>query len=91
MLHGEKIYLKYRKLKENVEVLETKIDELDLSKRAKNCLKREKIYTVRDILKKDPDELMKIKNFGKKSLDEIRKELQEKFQLDYDEIQKGGA
>lgn len=75
----------------NVEVLETKIDELDLSKRAKNCLKREKIYTVRDILKKDPDELMKIKNFGKKSLDEIRKELQEKFQLDYDEIQKGGA
>ncbi|SHE73037.1 DNA-directed RNA polymerase subunit alpha [Marinitoga hydrogenitolerans DSM 16785] len=75
----------------NIEILETKIDELDLSKRAKNCLKREKIHTVRDILKKDPDELMKIKNFGKKSLDEIRKELQEKFQLDYDEIQKGGA
>ncbi|KLO22618.1 DNA-directed RNA polymerase subunit alpha [Marinitoga sp. 1197] len=75
----------------NIEILETKIDELDLSKRAKNCLKREKIHTVRDILKKDPDELMKIKNFGKKSLDEIRKELKEKFQLDYDEIQKGGA
>lgn len=75
----------------NIEVLETKIDELDLSKRAKNCLKREKIHTVRDILKKDPEELMKIKNFGKKSLDEIRKELLEKFQLDYDEIQKGGA
>ncbi|WP_129409955.1 DNA-directed RNA polymerase subunit alpha [Marinitoga lauensis] len=75
----------------NIEILETKIDELDLSKRAKNCLKREKIHTVRDILKKDPEELMKIKNFGKKSLDEIRKELQEKFQLDYDEIQKGGA
>ncbi|AEX85268.1 DNA-directed RNA polymerase subunit alpha [Marinitoga sp. 1135] len=75
----------------SLEVLETRIDELDLSKRAKNCLKREKINTVRDILKKDPDELMKIKNFGKKSLDEIRKELKEKFQLDYDEIQKGGA
>jgi len=75
----------------NIEILETKIDELDLSKRAKNCLKREKINTVRDILKKDPEELMKIKNFGKKSLDEIKKELKEKFQLDYDEIQKGGA
>jgi DNA-directed RNA polymerase subunit alpha len=75
----------------SIEVLETKIDELDLSKRAKNCLKREKINTVRDILKKDPEELMRIKNFGKKSLDEIRKELLEKFQLDYDEIQKGGA
>ncbi|KAF2955984.1 DNA-directed RNA polymerase subunit alpha [Marinitoga sp. 38H-ov] len=75
----------------SIEILETKIDELDLSKRAKNCLKREKIHTVRDILKKDPEELMRIKNFGKKSLDEIRKELIEKFQLDYDEIQKGGA
>ncbi|MCP5455622.1 MAG: DNA-directed RNA polymerase subunit alpha [Thermotogae bacterium] len=66
------------------EILDTSIDNLDLTKRAKNCLKRERINTVGELFKKTPEELMKIKNFGKKSLDEIRKELKDKFDVDYD-------
>jgi DNA-directed RNA polymerase subunit alpha len=68
------------------EILDTLIDNLDLTKRAKNCLKRERINTVAEILKKTPEELMKIKNFGKKSLDEIRKELKDKFGIDYEKL-----
>lgn len=47
------------------------IEELDLSVRAYNCLKRANIYTVGDLLKKTERELMDIKNFGKKSADEV--------------------
>jgi len=68
------------------EILDNPIDNLDLTKRAKNCLKRERINTVGELLAKTPDELMKIKNFGKKSLDEIMKEIKDKFGVDYDEI-----
>ncbi|BBE30923.1 DNA-directed RNA polymerase subunit alpha [Tepiditoga spiralis] len=68
------------------EILETSIDNLDLTKRAKNCLKRERINVIGELFKKTPEELMKIKNFGKKSLDEIRKELIDKFGLDYDKV-----
>ena len=68
------------------ELLDTPIDSLDLTKRAKNCLKREKIDTIRDLLKKRPEDLLKIKNFGKKSMEEVRKELKEKFDIDYDKL-----
>lgn len=68
------------------ELLDTPIDSLDLTKRAKNCLKREKIDTLRDLLKKRPEDLLKIKNFGKKSMEEVRKELKEKFDIDYDKL-----
>lgn len=47
------------------------IEELELSVRAYNCLKRANIYTVGDLLKKTERELMDIKNFGKKSADEV--------------------
>lgn len=67
-------------------LLDTPIDSLDLTKRAKNCLKREKIDTIRDLLKKRPEDLLKIKNFGKKSMEEVRKELKEKFDIDYDKL-----
>ncbi|MDN5343333.1 DNA-directed RNA polymerase subunit alpha [Oceanotoga sp. DSM 15011] len=68
------------------EIIETPIDNLDLTKRAKNCLKRERINTVGELFKKTPEELMKIKNFGRKSLDEIKKELEDKFQIDYEKL-----
>jgi DNA-directed RNA polymerase subunit alpha len=51
--------------------LELSIEELELSVRAYNCLKRANIYTVGDLLKKSERELMDIKNFGKKSADEV--------------------
>lgn len=51
--------------------LDLSIEELELSVRAYNCLKRANIYTVGDLLKKSERELMDIKNFGKKSADEV--------------------
>ncbi len=50
---------------------EMSIEELELSVRAYNCLKRANIYTVGDLLKKTERELMDIKNFGKKSAEEV--------------------
>jgi DNA-directed RNA polymerase subunit alpha len=50
---------------------ELSIEELELSVRAYNCLKRANIYTVADLLKKTERELMDIKNFGKKSAEEV--------------------
>ena len=47
------------------------IEELELSVRAYNCLKRANIYTVGDLLKKSERDLMDIKNFGKKSAEEV--------------------
>ncbi len=70
----------------STEIVETSIDNLDLTKRAKNCLKRERINNVGELLNKTPEELMKIKNFGRKSLEEIKKELEEKFNIEYEKL-----
>ena len=51
--------------------LETPIEELDLSVRAYNCLKRAAIHTIQDITTISEDEMMKIRNLGKKSLKEV--------------------
>lgn len=52
-------------------VLEMTIEELDLSVRAFNCLKRAGVNTVNDLINKSPDEMMKVRNLGKKSLEEV--------------------
>ncbi|MFC1617375.1 DNA-directed RNA polymerase subunit alpha [Candidatus Margulisiibacteriota bacterium] len=52
------------------------IDDLELSARSSNCLKRAGIETVKQLVEKDLSELIKIKNFGKKSADEINEKLQ---------------
>jgi len=51
--------------------LEMTIEELDLSVRAFNCLKRAGVNTVQDLVNKSPDEMMKVRNLGKKSLEEV--------------------
>ena len=51
--------------------LETPIEELDLSVRAYNCLKRDAIHTLQDLTSKSESEMMKIRNLGKKSLKEV--------------------
>lgn len=51
--------------------LEMTIEELDLSVRAFNCLKRAGVNTVNDLVTKTPDEMMKVRNLGKKSLEEV--------------------
>uniref|UniRef100_A0A7C4RWX5 DNA-directed RNA polymerase subunit alpha n=1 Tax=Fervidobacterium thailandense TaxID=1008305 RepID=A0A7C4RWX5_9BACT len=58
-----------------------KIEELDLSARSLNCLKRDKIETIGDLLSRTEEDLMKIKNFGQKSLEEVKEKLKEKFGL----------
>ena len=56
-------------------VLEMTIEELDLSVRSFNCLKRAGINTVKDLISKSEDEMMKVRNLGKKSLEEVRNKL----------------
>lgn len=52
-------------------ILSKSVEELDLSLRSFNCLKRANLDTVKDIVSKDIEELKKIKNFGKKSVQEV--------------------
>ena len=57
-------------------VLQMTIDELDLSVRSFNCLKRANINTVEDLVNKTGEDMMKVRNMGKKSLDEVQKKLE---------------
>jgi DNA-directed RNA polymerase subunit alpha len=57
--------------KGNEKVLEMTIEELDLSVRSFNCLKRAGINTVGDLINKSKDDMMKVRNLGKKSLEEV--------------------
>ena len=52
-------------------VLETTIEELDLSVRSYNCLKRAGINTVQDLTNKSENDMMKVRNLGRKSLEEV--------------------
>ena len=52
-------------------VLETSIEELELSVRSFNCLKRAGIATVEDLTNRSESDMMKVRNLGKKSLDEV--------------------
>ena len=56
--------------------LEMTIEELDLSVRSFNCLKRAGINTVEDLVNKSEDEMMKVRNLGRKSLEEVIAKLQ---------------
>ena len=55
--------------------IEKKIEELDLSVRSYNCLKRANIITVQELTLKTEDDMMKVRNLGKKSLKEVRDKL----------------
>ncbi|MBO4887568.1 MAG: DNA-directed RNA polymerase subunit alpha [Firmicutes bacterium] len=57
--------------------LETTIEEMDLSVRSYNCLKRANINTVEDLINKTEEEMMKVRNLGRKSLDEVLSKLHE--------------
>ncbi|MBQ6165497.1 MAG: DNA-directed RNA polymerase subunit alpha [Clostridia bacterium] len=53
------------------QILEMTVEELDLSVRSFNCLKRANIHKVEDLINKTEDEMMKVRNLGRKSLDEV--------------------
>jgi DNA-directed RNA polymerase subunit alpha len=57
--------------------LEMTIEELELSVRSFNCLKRASINTVEELTQKTEDDMMKVRNLGKKSLDEVKNKLEE--------------
>ncbi len=78
----EKTVEELNMIKEEVPVVENKlnntpIEELDLSARSYNCLKRAAITTVSELTQKTEEEMMKVKNLGKKSLREIKEKLAE--------------
>lgn len=52
-------------------ILEMNIEDMDLSVRSYNCLKRAGIHTVEDLTKKTEDDMLKVRNLGRKSLDEV--------------------
>ena len=58
-------------------VLEMTIEEMDLSVRSYNCLKRAGINTVEELIRKSDEEMMKVRNLGKKSLEEVQNKLNE--------------
>ena len=62
---------------EKEKVLEMNIDELELSVRSYNCLKRANINTVGELIGKSADEMMKVRNLGRKSLEEVLAKLKE--------------
>ena len=58
--------------------LDLPIEDLDLSERPCNCLKRAQINTIGELLTKTEDDLLNITNFGQKSLDEVKQKLDER-------------
>ena len=70
-----KTFLRDQEENNQQKVYEMTIEELDLSVRSYNCLKRAGIQTVEDLTKKSMEDMLKIRNMGKKSLDEVVKKL----------------
>ena len=58
-------------------MLEMSIEELELSVRSSNCLRRANINTVEELTQKSEEDMMKVRNLGKKSLNEIKYKLGE--------------
>ena len=73
--HTQVMVEKEESMKEKV--LEMSIEDLELSVRSFNCLKRAGINTVEQLTNKTPDDMMKVRNLGKKSLDEVLLKLKE--------------
>ena len=58
--------------------LDLSVDELDLSERPRNCLKRAQVNTIGELVLRSPEDLLAITNFGQKSLDEVIQKLDER-------------
>jgi len=66
-----------REDEQNSQILEMQIEDLDLSVRSYNCLKRAGINTVDELTQKSEEDMMKVRNLGKKSLKEVKQKLDE--------------
>lgn len=58
--------------------LDLRIEDLDLTERPRNCLKRAQINTIGELVDRTLDDLLNITNFGQKSLDEVLQKLDER-------------
>ncbi len=74
-LEGEPISEEEKERSEKEKILNKTIEELDFSVRSYNCLKKSNVNTLRDLVEYSPMEIIKIKNLGKKSLDEIKEKI----------------
>jgi DNA-directed RNA polymerase subunit alpha len=75
--HADNVEIMVEKEEDKKEkVLEMTIEELDLSVRSYNCLKRAGINTVQELTERSMDDMMKVRNLGKKSLEEVEQKLQ---------------
>jgi len=74
-LEGEPISEEEKERNEKEKILNKTIEELDFSVRSYNCLKKSNVNTLRDLVEYSPMEVIKIKNLGKKSLDEIKEKI----------------
>ena len=70
-------YMIERKSEENSHSLDKPIEELDLSVRSYNCLKRAGIHNLRELIEKTEEDMMKVRNLGKKSLKEVKVKLED--------------
>ena len=75
--HADDVEIMVEKEEDKKEkVLEMTIEELDLSVRSYNCLKRAGINTVQELTERSMDDMMKVRNLGKKSLEEVEQKLE---------------
>jgi DNA-directed RNA polymerase subunit alpha len=73
----EEDFMIEREDEQNSQILEMQIEDLDLSVRSYNCLKRAGINTVDELTQKSEEDMMKVRNLGKKSLKEVKQKLDE--------------
>ncbi len=73
----EEDFMVERKSEEKNRNLEKPIEDLDLSVRSYNCLKRAGIHTIGELIEKTEEDMMKVRNLGKKSLKEVKQKLEE--------------
>jgi DNA-directed RNA polymerase subunit alpha len=73
----EEDFMIERENEQNSQILEMQIEDLDLSVRSYNCLKRAGINTVDELTQKSEEDMMKVRNLGKKSLKEVKQKLDE--------------
>ncbi len=73
----EEDFMVEREDEQNSQILEMQIEDLDLSVRSYNCLKRAGINTVEELTQKSEEDMMKVRNLGKKSLKEVKQKLDE--------------
>ncbi|MCF7925345.1 MAG: DNA-directed RNA polymerase subunit alpha [Candidatus Izimaplasma sp.] len=73
----EEEFMVEREDEQNSQILEMQIEDLDLSVRSYNCLKRAGINTVEELTEKTEEDMMKVRNLGKKSLKEVKTKLDE--------------